>query len=497
MSGCGSKPKPSFIIVALDHFSFNSLSCSEEKSILNSGLGILCKEAFRFTHAYTTSVQPAAAMGSLLTGSYPYTHGLHRSFDRISSKQKLLSEVADAQGYRTSFFSGSPAIMKKTGLSKGFDLFEDLSFLEKKNYVNSFKFQSELALGWIGDGMKPFVTVIYNSELESLTDVESDITTFEKLDETLGNFFSTLKEKNLWESNYVIVLGLQGSSDYSRPNETVLSNLHSENTNVGLFIKPPRQKGDDGLSWKIDTVINTADLGWSLIKTIDENYLRPLDERFLTLDFSFLWKKDSQSPSEMPDRKILIETVNPWPQDIEPRYAILFGNLVYIENQNDELFNSLTDGLEMIDISSSATSTQNDFKNENRKILSALRALKNRNAWINFTTDLDDWVNSNRNYWSDPNSRPEILENEQKRFESNKIRQPLTALLVQNILTNGKQETLKKMKLKIDPNRTTADREAYFDEARRQSLNLALENLWGLWGKNKSWTQSTLIREYQ
>lgn len=458
---------------------------------------MLCKEALRFTHAYTTSIQPAAAMGSLLSGSYPYNHGLHRSFDRIRSKEKLLSEIADNQGYRTSFFSGSPSIMKKTGLSKGFDFFDDLSFLDRKNYMNTFKRQSDLALNWIANEKQPFFSVIYNSELESLNDTETDVTAFEKLDENLAAFFSSLKEKNLWESSYIVVLGLQGASGYSRPNETLMSNLHSENTNISLFIKPPRQKGDDGVSWKVDTTINLADVGWSLMKTLDENYLKPIDEYLLTLDFSYLWKNKTDPDFDSTERKILIEAVNPWANDTETRFAILMGNLVYIENQTDELFNSLNDGLETIDISSSATPMQNDFKNENRKLANSLRSMTRQNPWVHFKTDVDDWVNSNRDYWTKPNERTKIFSAETERFDKTREKQPLTVLLFQNLLATNRQEVLKQLKLKLDPTRPQAERDAYFEEARRQSINLSLENLWGLWGHNKIWNQSLVIKEYQ
>lgn len=497
LSGCESKQKPSFIIVAFDRLSFNAVSCSEDRPVLQSGFSVLCKEALRFTHAYTTSIQPAAAVGSLLSGSYPYRHGLHRSYSRIYSKQKLLSEIAANQGYRTSFFSGSPEIMKKTGLAKGFDLFDDLSFLDKKNYINTFKFQTDIALNWISNSPRSFLTVIHNSELESLSDAEADVTTLEKLDENLAHFFTSLKERNLWESNYVVVLGLQGASDYNRPNETSMSNLHSENTNIPLFVKPPRQKGDDGISWKIDSFVTTADLGWSLIKTIDEEFLKPIDEFLAIEDFSYLWKNPTHQPENTPERRILVETVNPWSSAIETRYAILYGHFVYIENQSDELFNSLTDGLETIDISVNATSSQNDFKNENRKIISTIREQTNQSSWKHYKTDLDEWIESNRKYWSDPNSRPALLEAEFARYEKTEVRQPLTALLVQNLLVTNRQEALKKLNLKLDPARPQSERDAYFEEARRQSMNLALENLWGLWGKNKAWNQSSVIKEYQ
>jgi hypothetical protein len=497
LSSCGKTQRPSFIIVALDHLSFNSFSCVDERTTLNSGLDILCKEAMRFTHAYTTSVQPAAAVGSLLSGSYPYVHGLHRSWGRIQPQEKLLSEIADSQGYRTSFFSGSPAIMKKTGLSRGFDSFDDLSFLDKRNYITPFSKQAEAAFNWMTDSDQPFLTVIYSSELESLNDAEADVTTLEKFDESLAGFFSDLKRKDLWESSYVIVLGLQGVSDYSRPDETVMSNLHSENTNITMFVKPPRRKGDEGMNWKIDTFVTTADLGWSLIQTIDDDFFKQPDELFPALDFSNLWKKTNETSAVNDERNILIETVNPWADGIETRYAILQGNLVYVESQNDELFNSLNDGLETIDISSAATSTQTDFKTENRKLIATLRQKTKQDSWLHFKTEMDDWIESNRDYWSEPNSRPEIFEAELARYKKTKIKQPLTSLLVQNLTTTGKTEILKDLGLKIDAQKSATEKESYFEEARRQSMNLSLENLWGLWGKNKAWDQSTVIKEYQ
>lgn len=497
LSGCQNNSKPSFIIIAIDRLAFNSFSCVDEKSSNTSGLSLLCKEALRFTHAYTTSVHPAAAVASILSGSYPYLHGVHRISDRVDAKKKLLSELADHQNYRTSFFSGSPSVTRKTGLSRGFDLFDDYSFLDKKNYLTNFTKQTDAALSWIKEDSDPFFTFIYNSELESLNEGESEISTFEKLDEKLAAFFSELKDQNQWESNYVVVVGLQGKSDYSRTAETVLSNLHSENTNITLFIKPPRQKGDEGINWKVDTPVNLADLGLSLMKTIDNNFLIPVDDLFTVQDFSVLWKKANVQNNLGESRKVLVETTNPWKATTETRYSIIFKNLTYIENQTDELYNTLNDGLETIDISSTATSSQNDFKNENRKLLATVREMKNQTNWTEFKTNIEDWIRTNREYWSKPNSRLRILDSEFLRYKTEKIGQPLTVMMLQNLMSTGKSEQLKELKLKIEPPKTLVEKEMYFDEARLQSINLSLENLWGIWNSSKNWLQSTFITEYQ
>jgi hypothetical protein len=499
LSSCQSKQPPSFIIVAVDRLSFNSFACSDEKSSASSGLTLLCKEALRFTHAYTTSTQSAAALGSILSGSYPYTHQLHRSLDRIHSKQKLLSELADQKNYRTSFLSGSPTILKKTGLSRGFDVFDDLSFLERKNYLSDFKIQSQTTLNWIKESSDPFFAILYNSELESLNEGQSEVSTFEKLDEKLSNFFSELKAQNQWENNFVIVVGLQGESDYSRPEDTMSSNLHSENTNVTLFIKPPRQMGDEGIHWKVDNPVNLADLGYSLMKTIEPTALITLDEHFSVLDFSYLWKKNETEPKNLENRKLLIEAINPWCSALETRFAIVYKNFIYIESKIDELYNTLNDGLETINITRVATVIQNDFINENRIKLAALRALNFQSKWTEYKSENENLITTNREYWSKPNSRNALLESEFAHFKKTKISQPLTALMLQSFVTSNKLDQLKILGLKIDNKilNYEKEKENYYDEARRQSINLSIENAWAIWENNQNWVQSTFIKEYQ
>jgi len=207
LSNWPSTKRPSILIIAVDRLAFNSFTCGDEKPRQTSGLSVLCQESLRFTHAYTPSTQPAAAIASLLTGLYPYEHQLHRSFDRLSIKANSLAEIATAKNYRTSFWSGSPSILKKTGLSRGFDLFDDFSFLDKKNYFNTLKSQSDFFLNWARESHEPFFSVLYNSELENISEGESEITNFEKFDEKLAVFFEELKNNQLWEQNYIIVTG--------------------------------------------------------------------------------------------------------------------------------------------------------------------------------------------------------------------------------------------------------------------------------------------------
>ncbi|MBC7421661.1 MAG: sulfatase-like hydrolase/transferase [Bdellovibrio sp.] len=490
VTGCQTEKKPSILIIAIDRLSFNSFACSDDKSVTNSGLSVLCREALRFTHAYTTSTQSAAAVGSLLTGLYPYQHQLHRSFNRIDYKTTQLQTLAGQNGYRTAFWSGGPSILKKTGLSKDFEVFDDSSFLEKKNYFSNLKYQTDLFLNWSLESKLPYFATIYNSELENLNEGESEISSFEKIDETLAHFFDELKKNNLWENNYIVVTGLQGQSIYSRLRETPFSNLHSENTHVLLFVKPPRQKGDEGVNWKIDSAMTLADLGYSLMKTIAPDFQNPIDLQFPVWDFSQLWLPGdgtSETFNLNESRHLILESANTWKSHIEARFAVLYKNLIYLEDSKDEVYNVLTDGLETIDLSAS----QKEFMADNQKELSLVRAQKNLLKWTDFRTAQYDAVLANREYWSKPNARIGVLESELKNSDKKAIaKNPLSVIAVQTLLNKDKNI---EAKLKI----SAAEKEALFSEARRQSLNLSLENIWGIWSADKEWLQSDFIKEYQ
>lgn len=499
LTGCQKNKKPSVIVLAIDRLAFNTFSCGDDKQNLASGLNILCKEGIRFTHAYTTSTQPAAALGSLLTGLYPTQHKLHRSFDRLAADVKTLPEHASSAGYRTYFFGGSPSILRKTRLHSGFDIFDDSSFIEKKTYFVDFKFQSEKLLNTLSEDKTQFFSLIHNSELESLNEGETDISSFEKLDDKIFNFFTQLKLKNLWDQNYIVVVGLQGESDYSRPSETPFSNLNSENTMVTLLIKPPRNKGDEGVSWKVDSPVSIADIGHSLWKTLATTKppnINVFQDSFPIFDVSDTWLKQNKS-LVLPLRRILIESTDTWNKYLYMRFAVLYKNLVFIEGQKSQVFNTLTDGLESIDISK----RQKQFVTENLVLLSKIRTEYELGIWIDHQSEWNSWVLTNREYWSKPNSRASYFKIELMRLNKKNVAQPLSALLLKHLVTNKKTAELKNINVGPFPVKPgipyDLQKESFYESAKLQSLNLALENIWGIWKPDQSWLYSDLILENQ
>ena len=110
---------------------------------------------------------------------------------------------------------------------------------------------------------------------------------------------------------------------------------------------------------------------------------------------------------------------------------------------------------------------------------------------------------SNREYWSKPNSRSKLFTEEIDRLtkDSKVSTQPLSALTQKYLLQNKKPKELQKFQslIEIDDKKNLIEksRETFFERAKLQSLNLALENIWGLWIPKKSWIYPDFTVENQ
>lgn len=416
-TSCQKNNRPSVLVIALDKLSSDMVTCTDEINEEKSGLSLLCKQSIRFTHSYTPSTQPAAAMGSLLTGEYPMKHKLFRSFDRIDHQMISVAKTAKENNYVTSFFSGSPFILKKTGLSDYFDLFDDSIASTPNEYDQDFKQQAQSFFQWVnyagGGSRHPFFSIIYNSELNKLSITETDQSAFEKIDEKLHQFFLDMKSEGLWDNTYVVVVGLNGSNRFNRYNLNALTNLHSENTNVATLIKLPRQKGDEGINWKNDLRISLTDLGYTL-----HCLMRPCSnsiELFPVINLAEIWKtQNSEEMKKVVDRPILVQTTTTFPQNFaQHRFSILHSNYNFIQSTNTkfEIFNTISDKSELTDLSRH----KNENISESQIYLDYVLALENKSMAATPESEeslrsFENLAQLNLDYWTLPNSKEAVLQ---------------------------------------------------------------------------------------
>ncbi len=352
--------RPSVLVVAVEGLAFEKVSCENEENPAGPDAGAfqtLCQESVRFSHAYAPSTMSQATLASLLTGLYPFDHGVrHNGSDFLSARMRTLAEGALANHYRTFFISGGPPIWRKSGLAQGFEIFEDNVDINPGVYYRPAGEVFRIAENWIQQEVhaSPFLGVLYLGDMqfpqiETRTkegefrekSLEAQIA---ELDESMGDFFRWLRVRKRWNSTSIILAGL---NSVSPPNGGEVSslNLKSASVQVTLFIKPARKERDNIIQWGVDRNVSLVDVGHTLFQILG---LEPPVSSLPALQPKSLLEAINQpEPNWNEDRLVLTETGWPdWLEGTGVRWAIRQKHFLYIHDQNPLIFNTLTDRLE-------------------------------------------------------------------------------------------------------------------------------------------------------
>ncbi len=342
--------RPSFLIIAIDSLPFDTIQCNEIEKL--RGFKDVCEGMIRFTHAYTPSIMSQSAVASLLTGKYPFEHGVwNNGSSFLSAKFKTSAEVAYEQDYRTAFISGGPPIWRKSGFEQGFEFFDDNIFVDVGKYYRPVFENLRVLQNWLsGIGRDNFFSFIYLPDLQfpEVPTVDNDgypreatyTGQLQEIDESLESFFEYLKKNGKWNNTWIIVTGLNGISRESRLDDFQGTNLYHENTNVALFIKPP-QKEHQVFNWTIDFNMNLVDIGRTLYDLLDAKFYDTTMTLFQTVSLkpSLLSSEDIDI-----DRVLLFESGWPqWRRYGRTLFALQKDNYFMLYEKPPRLFNTFID----------------------------------------------------------------------------------------------------------------------------------------------------------
>lgn len=352
--------KPSVLILAVEGLGFNSLNCDAEELGESSleGLRTFCDESVRFSHAYTPSTLSQSALASVLTGLYPFDHGVRTNGSEfLSARFRSLAEVASARRYHTFFVSGGAPILRKSGLAQGFEVFDDNVEPSLGQPYRPALEVSRLALSWLEqqrDG-RPFFAALYFADLQfpQLATVSDDGDAREKshmgqvaeVMESLNILVRHLKAQKLWHRTHVILMGLNSLERPITQIEPAALSLKSSSTQVALFIKPVSKARDTGLQWAIDRNVSLIDVSHTIFGWLGEN---PPPTSLSVLQPKTLVSALVQpEPNWNDERLILSESAwGDWLEGAGLRWALRQKQFLYIHDRRPLIFNTLTDKLE-------------------------------------------------------------------------------------------------------------------------------------------------------
>ena len=117
---------PSVVLFTLDTTRADHLGCYGFTAAHTPVLDALAKESVRFTNAHATCPITLPSHASMMTGLYPFRHGVREntSFALPAGTHTVASELA-REGYETAAFVASVVLSGATGIGQGFQTFEE------------------------------------------------------------------------------------------------------------------------------------------------------------------------------------------------------------------------------------------------------------------------------------------------------------------------------------------------------------------------------------
>ncbi|MCI0416951.1 sulfatase-like hydrolase/transferase [bacterium] len=242
------KIKPTVVLISIDTLRADYLKLYSSKGVSTPNLEQIAREGVIFKNVIAQVPYTLPSHSTMLTGIYPAAHRVRDNVrDALPASIPTLAEVFKKNGYQTSGFAGSMVLSHQTGLSRGFDYYddffsrsdvhaEDLGGIERRagEVLQSFEY-------WLDhrQSSAPFFAFIHFYDPHSPYNPPPGYAASRKredlyageikyVDFVLGKLFSLLKNKNIWNNAAVLI-----TSDHGE-----MLNEHSE-VGHGFFLYRP------------------------------------------------------------------------------------------------------------------------------------------------------------------------------------------------------------------------------------------------------------------
>jgi len=127
-AGGGPAPLPggSILLVTLDTTRADHLGCYGAAGDVTPAIDALARRGVVFVRAQSTSPITLPAHASLLTGLYPFRHGVRNNgMFALPRDTATLATLLGARGYRTGAFVSASVLTRRYGLDRGFEVYGD------------------------------------------------------------------------------------------------------------------------------------------------------------------------------------------------------------------------------------------------------------------------------------------------------------------------------------------------------------------------------------
>jgi choline-sulfatase len=124
---------PNILLITLDTTRADRIGAYGYSRAATPRLDRLAREGVLFERALAAAPITLPAHASLMTGSYPFVHGVRdNGAFSLSDTAPTLAATLHGQGYRTAAFVGAFVLDRRFGLARGFDTYDDRLVIERR-----------------------------------------------------------------------------------------------------------------------------------------------------------------------------------------------------------------------------------------------------------------------------------------------------------------------------------------------------------------------------
>ncbi len=160
ITGCSFEPAPpqNLVLISIDTLRADHLGVYGHPWLKTPRIDALAGESVRFVRAVAPAPTTLASHTSLMTGTYPHTHGVPDNDYRVAEANRMLAEILTDEGFATAGVIGGYPLGPQTHFHQGFGAYTVLP----SDGVNSEQV-SDAALAWLEsrDSRRFFLFVHY------------------------------------------------------------------------------------------------------------------------------------------------------------------------------------------------------------------------------------------------------------------------------------------------------------------------------------------------
>jgi arylsulfatase A-like enzyme/tetratricopeptide (TPR) repeat protein len=259
------------LLISIDTCRADHLSCYGYKRQTTPNIDAVAREGAMFKMALTPVPITTPAHSSMLTGTYPPTHGVHfNTYDHLADSNVTLAKTLRDAGYQTAAFVGAFPLDARFGLNQGFDTYDGRFTDEGKKGFFSRRVGEEVnrpAMAWLeGHAQKPFFLFLHYFDCHSPYAPHPPDTSpygddpyageIAYIDHCIGGVLDRLRALGVYDNTLVIITGDHGESLGEHGELTHTYFIYQCTLHVPLVIRTP----GCGKGIKVEGNVNLVDI---------------------------------------------------------------------------------------------------------------------------------------------------------------------------------------------------------------------------------------------